>query len=345
VAERRPTLRSVAEVAGVSAMTVSNAYNRPELLSPETRRHVLRTAAALKYPGPNPAGRSLRLGRSDTVGLVLPERLVDAFADPGMLSFMRGLTSELTRASQALLLIPLEDDRTYPLIKTSIVDALILSSLTRDDPAIALARMRTIPFVTIGSPKLRSVPFVGVDDKRGVELAARHLLDLGHQRFGVIGLNASRAESGLPNRNYMQVRAEHFAQTVLQAGIKPEHVTTLYTDANDRASGRRLASHLLEQGPRARPSALFAVTDILALGALSEAASRGIPVPRGLSVVGFDDVPEAAAGDPALTTIAYELFQQGQAAAVAALAVGRGEKAPPVSLAPRLVVRQSSGPA
>lgn len=143
---------------------------------------------------------------------------------------------------------------------------------------------------------VRSVPFVGVNDKRGVELAARHLLDLGHQRFGVIGLNASRAESGLPNRNYMQVRAQHFARTVLQAGIKPEHVTMLYTDTNDRASGRQLASHLLEQGPRARPSALFAVTDILALGALSEAASRGIAVPRGLSVVGFDDVPEAAAG-------------------------------------------------
>jgi len=344
VTERRPTLRSVAEAAGVSPMTVSNAFNRPELLTPETRRHVLRTAADLKYPGPDPAGRSLRLGRADTVGLVLPELLVDAFADPGLLSFMRGLTCELTNASQALLLIPMEGDRTYPLIKTSIVDVLIMSSLARDDPAIALARQRSIPLVTVGSPKLRGVPFVSVDDKLGVELAAHHLLEFGHQRFGVIGLRGSRSEAGLPDRRYMEVRAEHFALTLHEAGIDAGQITVWQADANDRESGERVARALLALGPQSRPSAIFAVTDVLALGALSAASSLGVSVPRNLSVVGFDDVAEATAASPPLTTIAYELFRQGQAAATAALAVSRGANAPALSLAPRLVVRKSSGP-
>ena len=102
----RPTLRTVADAAGVSLMTASNAYNRPDQLSAATRERVLATAAELGYPGPSPAGRSLRLRRSDTIGVLLTERLPYAFADPGLLAFLHGLATGLAEAGQALLLIP-----------------------------------------------------------------------------------------------------------------------------------------------------------------------------------------------------------------------------------------------
>src|ERR1700693_3454763 len=102
----RPTLRTVAAAAGVSLMTASNAYNRPDQLSAAPRDRVLQVAADLGYAGPDPAGRSLRRGRSDTIGVLLTERLPYAFADPGLLALLHGLASGLAEAGQALLVVP-----------------------------------------------------------------------------------------------------------------------------------------------------------------------------------------------------------------------------------------------
>ena len=176
----RPTLRTVADAAGVSPMTVSNAYNRPDQLSVGTRDRVLLVAAQLGYAGPSPAGRSLRRGRSDTVGVLLTERLPDAFADPGLLELLHGLASGLAEAGQALLLVPTDlpprpGDGASPLasalprptgaavaepavparaavpvvrtgiVQSAIVDALVLCSLSPDDPAVTAAIARRIP--------------------------------------------------------------------------------------------------------------------------------------------------------------------------------------------------------
>ena len=98
----RPTLDTVAQAAGVSRMTVSNAYNRPDQISGQTREKVLRIAAELGYAGPDPAARSLRRGRAGTVGVLLTERLPYAFADPGMLAFLHGVATELADSGQAV---------------------------------------------------------------------------------------------------------------------------------------------------------------------------------------------------------------------------------------------------
>ncbi|MDT4920218.1 MAG: hypothetical protein QOI15_1120, partial [Pseudonocardiales bacterium] len=101
----RPTLDTVAAAAGVSRMTVSNAYNRPDQLAPETRARVLTVAAELGYGGPDPTAASLRLRRTGTIGVVLTERLPYAFADPGLLTILHGIASELSDSGTALLLV------------------------------------------------------------------------------------------------------------------------------------------------------------------------------------------------------------------------------------------------
>src|SRR6195952_5905427 len=106
MAPERPPLDTVAAAAGVSRMTVSNAYNRPNQLSAATREHVLAAAQALGYAGPDPAAASLRLGRTGTVGVVLTERLPYAFADPGLITILHGIATELSEAGNALLLVP-----------------------------------------------------------------------------------------------------------------------------------------------------------------------------------------------------------------------------------------------
>src|SRR5277367_1893874 len=105
-AAERPTLDTVAAAAGVSRMTVSNAYNRADQLSAATRERVLEVARQLGYPGPDPTAASLRLGRTGTVGVVLTERLPYAFTDPGLVTILHGIATALSDAGNALLLVP-----------------------------------------------------------------------------------------------------------------------------------------------------------------------------------------------------------------------------------------------
>jgi DNA-binding LacI/PurR family transcriptional regulator len=329
----RPTLDTVAQVAGVSRMTVSNAYNRPDQLSEVTRERILRIAAELGYPGPDPAGRSLRRRRSGTVGMLLTERLPYAFADPGMVSFLHGVAAELGDAGFALLLLPTEGNQDHALVRNAIVDAFIVASLARDDPAVADVVARRLPIVTWGNLRLPGVPQIGIDNARAAGSAARHLLELGHRRFAVVsfGIDKSKQSRALAAAEHdthdlveavdvpgtylaMRLRVAGFLRALAEAGIGAAEVTVVDAGANNRAAGEAVATELLAEGID-RPTAVFAVTDVLALGVLQAAKARWIDVPADLSVVGFDGIEEAARSSPPLTTVSQGLFEQGRSAA------------------------------
>jgi DNA-binding LacI/PurR family transcriptional regulator len=344
VGEPRPTLSTVARAAGVSPMTVSNAYNRPDQISAATRQRVLQVAAGLGYAGPSPAGRSLRRGRSGTVGLLLSEELPYAFADPGMLTFLHGMATELATAGQALLLIPTASDPEHSVLRSAIVDALVLRAMSRDDPAIAAARERHVPLVIGGGPRVAGIPFVGIDNARAAVKAADHLLGLGHTRFGVLTLQPGDPAAGIPPRPGPHERRRGFLQALTDAGIPPDRVTVVEALDNGRGAGRAAGQTLLEVSRDIRATAVFAVTDVLAFGMLDAATAAGLGVPADLSVVGFDDVAEAARTTPPLTTVSHLLYEQGRAAVRVVLAAVDGRVVRPARLAPHLVLRESTAP-
>jgi DNA-binding LacI/PurR family transcriptional regulator len=349
----RPTLETVAQAAGVSAMTVSNAYNRPDQLSEETRARVLAVAKELGYAGPDPAGRSLRTRRADTIGVLLTEQLPYAFADPGMVSFLHGLASGLADAGQALLLVPTEGNAEHAHVRNALVDGFVLTSLVAGHPAVADVLGRRLPVVSWGYPKIPGVPRIGVDNARAAAKAARHLLELGHTSFGVVtfgdgslGLASGNAELAsqtlVPGVQLaMRARVSGFVRALRASGIDPASVSIVAGARNSRAAGREAAARMLADR---RPTAVFGVTDVLALGVLDAAASRGVDVPRQLSVVGFDDVAAAAASVPPLTTVAQSLFDQGRLAASVVLdqVAGRPVRIPPIRS--EVVVRGSTAP-
>jgi DNA-binding LacI/PurR family transcriptional regulator len=344
----RPTLDTVAEAAGVSRMTVSNAYNRPDQLSAATREHVLRVAAGLGYPGPDPAGRSLRRRRVDTIGVLLTERLPTAFTDPGLVSLMRGLSTELGAAGQAALLVPAEADLDGSLVRNALVDGFVVCSMGPTDPAVTSVVGRRLPLVTVGTPHLRGVPWVGVDNAAAGALAGAHLAGLGHRRLAVVALpgreQTSPDDVAVPVRWGSRDRVAGFTAAATRAGVAAQDVVVADADANTVAAGRAAAARLLSLPARRRPTAVFGVTDVLALGAMEAASAAGLQVPRDLSVVGFDDIPEAARAEPALTTVSHSLFEQGQAAARLILKLVAGERVRTPRFTAELVVRQSSAP-
>jgi DNA-binding LacI/PurR family transcriptional regulator len=343
VGEPRPTLSTVARAAGVSTMTASNAYNRPDQLSSATRERVLRVAAELGYAGPSPAARSLRRGRSGTIGLMLSEQLPYVFEDPGMLLFLLGMATELAAAGRSLLLIPTAGDPEHALVRGALVDALVLRAISADDPAIAAARERGVPLVSGGGPRLPGVPFVGVDNARGAAKAADHLLGLGHTRFGVVTVHAGDLVAGIAPRPGLHDRARGFVDALARAGVDPGDVQLVEAADHNRSAGRDAATALLTgRSSRRRPTAVFAVSDVLALGVLDAAAGLDVVVPRQLSVVGFDDIAEAARSEPPLTTVSHPLYEQGAAAVRVALAAVDGRVLRPPRLTTHLVVRETT---
>jgi DNA-binding LacI/PurR family transcriptional regulator len=348
----KPTLATVASAAGVSRTTVSNAYNRPDQLTPVLRRRILDVARELGYPGPDPAGRRLRQGRAGAVGVLLTERLSYAFADSAAVAFLEGLARRCEDAAQALLLLPLpRGEEAAGVVREAVVDAFCLYSLPDRHPALDAALERHVPVVVVDAPRLAGATFVGVQDRAGARSVAEHLTGLGHRRVAVIVPTlVLDGREGRVDAERLQASAYHVDRERLEgvregleaAGIAWQDVR-IEERANSQEAGAAAARSLLAETPR--PSALVATTDQLALGAVRGAREIGFAVPADVSVTGFDDIPEAARSQPPLTTVRQPLVDKGVLAGDRLLALLDGKGAQDVVLPVELVVRASTGPA
>jgi DNA-binding LacI/PurR family transcriptional regulator len=333
------TLATVAQALGVSVMTVSNAYNRPEKLSPELRERILATAEELGYAGPNALARSLRRGTTGALGVVLGEALPYAFEDPGAVEFLRGLAAAGAGTGIALHLVPASGGAGDPaLVLDAAVDAFVIFGLPDAHPLVEAITRRGLPTVVQSSPALPGHPLVAIDEEGAAAAAAGHLRALGHTRLAVLSLplgdrvRADRELAAVPAATHRVTRGR-LAGYGVAAGREVE--------ANDRAHGEAAAGVLLDSPEP--PTGLLCMSDELAIGALRAAAARRLSVPDDLSVVGWDDTPEAARADPPLTTIRQSLREQGRLCAELAAAGAPAD--PHVPLQPwELVVRGSSGP-
>lgn len=347
----RLTLLTLARDLGVSRATVSNAYNRPDQLSPALRTRILARAEELGFPGPDPMAAGLRRGRVGAVGVLVDEGLSHAFSDPTTVVLLDGLARELNLDGLGLLLHAgrADGDALRP-IRNAAVDAWVVLSLPDDHPAVSAVQARGRPVVVLDQPSLPDVPLVGIDDGAGAEAAVRHLLDLGHSRLAVLAMplqaggregRADPARQEQTTYAVMRRRLAGAAAAVRAAGLAWEDVPVVECSSHDPDAGARAIVGLLA-GPDA-PTAVFACSDQLALGVLRAARSVGIGVPEELSVVGFDDSPAARIADPPLTTVAQPLRERGQAVGslVRALIAG-DDPGPPARHPVTLVVRGST---
>src|SRR4051795_959662 len=183
------TLADVAARIGVSRTTVSNAYNRPNQLSPTLREKVLAAARDLGYNGPDQMARGLRRGQTGSLGLVFDAPLSYAFTDPAAVLFLKGMATGLEEHGAALSIIPRVPEgaeRSAELVRSALVDGYILFCTPADDPRYAAVRARGLPFVLVEYEDDPTAAHVQIDDVAGAEAAARHLVDLGHRRVAIV---------------------------------------------------------------------------------------------------------------------------------------------------------------
>lgn len=341
MSDSQPTMLDVAKAAGVSRTSVSNAFNDPSRLSKDVRQRILTTAARLGYVGPNPLGRAVRRGRTGTVGMIFEESLRFLIEDPFSRALLLGWSDAVSSEHLGLNLLPLVDDDVAA-VNDALVDGVLAYRVRPDHPAMETVRRRRLRLVRIG-PGSASHPLdlvVSVDEVAGAEMAATHLLELGHRRLHVlVDMVEELPGSEDPGNHFpfdeQRVRWKGYSRAAARYGAE---LIPMSVGRNVQESGCQAAHKALATG---EVTCFLAMTDVLAVGVLKALEERGLTPGEEVSVIGFDDIPEAAEHD--LTTVRQPIEERGQAAARLLLA-----EEPPrqgVTLPCSLVTRGSTGPA
>ena len=322
---RPASVFDVAKVAGVSHQTVSRVLNDHPSLRDATRQKVLAAMRELNYR-PNAAARALSSSRSRMIGILSTSsgEYGPASSVAAVETAARARGYSVTIANADGLDPQSVNEAVNHLANLSAEGLVVVAPQTRVLAALSELSIG-IPYVTLQAPGNQTPGARQLDQVVGARMATAHLVALGHRRIGHIAgpaewLDASQRLAGF------------------HAELEQNGLDTGFVAAGDWSapSGHRAANDLLTRGV----SAIFAGNDQMALGALSAATTAGLEVPRDLSIVGFDDVPEAAFYHPPLTTVRQDLAEAGRRAV--ALLLGESDAAP--SVQPELIVRASTAP-
>ncbi len=336
-----PTIKDVAKEAGVSIATVSYVLNnKTHLVGKETRQEVLDAIERVGYT-PNITARNLKSSQTRLIGYAW-HKIPNDQANPLLDGFAYFLAQAAEAANYHLLTFTHSNEDPIPvyneMIRTQRVDAFVLSGTVADDARIRFLTDAGFPFVSFG----RSNPgwdfyWVDTDGKTGVQNAVEHLISLGHKRIAMAAWPEDSISGNFRLYGYVDA---------MQAAGLPIHDGYIQRGENDEQSGKNAFAEWQQLSPDIRPTAAIAITDIVAIGMMSEAEQLGLSIPDNFSIVGFDDAPMSQYLRPALTTLRQAIPQTGQALMdiLEALLNKTEPKEAHVLIPPRLILRHTCAP-
>ena len=333
---RRPTMKDVAERAGVALSTVSYVLNNSGPVADDRRSKVLEAVSALGYL-PNESARNLKRHSVATIGLVVPDLVNQYFA-------MIAEGVEQAASERDILVVFCTPEATGEgeswnsrLLRSQRLDGLIYLSGadTRMEPLVDLIRVGPVVLLDEKLPGF-NLPCVVSQNRQGAREVAAYLTSLGHKRLAIFG--------GPPELWTAEQRLSGYREAIAAAGLDPDAVPVFIGDYR-MASGERLAAEAMSGPAAERPTALICANDLMAIGALSYCRRAGLRVPEDISVVGFDDLPLVSLLTPSLTTVRQPARELGKEAVKLLLSMVDGsevESPPPSPVS--LKIRESSGP-
>lgn len=352
----RVTLQTIADHVGVSRMTVSNAFSRPDQLSSELRRRILAAADQLGYPGPHPTARALARGSTGAVGVLSTDPFRFAFSDDVAARFIGAVAEEIEPTGLALTLFTAAEVGGVAPARDVAIDGAIVYSSDNASPAVGWLRRRRLPLVFVDQPPDPGIACVNIDDRGGARASARHLLELGHRRIALItpaaphsGPSPGPGEGADVTVSIPFPASERLGGWMDEIGPAGADVRFVFQqhppDHGSPAIRRMLASSR-------RPTAALCYSDAIALLVVREAAALGLRMPEDVSVVGFDNSPLMQHLGIPLTTVHQDIAGKGRVAAAALIDAIRAHRTdspvpggpPQVRLPAELVVRASTAP-
>ena len=335
----------IADQVGVSRMTVSNAFSRPDQLSASLRERILSVANELGYAGPDPTARALASGTAGTVGLLLSDTLTYALTDEVATAFLAAVAGELGPSGLALTLLSAAPQGDIVPARDVAFDGALVYSCNPDSTAVGWLLRRRLPLVFVDQAPAPGITSVNIDDRLGARTAAQHIVDLGHQRVALVttgfagdfGILTNSLETTLAHTERQRLLG--WLDALGAAGIEPTFVRQRHFDPED--VGYTAAQTLFASGTFARdalPTAVLCFSDAIARGVIHGIQEAGLRVPNDVSVVGFDDNPLARRTQPALTTVRQDVEAKGKAATAALISAIDRDKTRPTGRARHLVL-------
>lgn len=332
---RRPTIKTVAARAGVGRTTVSRVVNGSDLVSADARARVLAAIKELNYV-PNTVARGLVTSRTNAVALVIPESASRLGSEPFFAALIRGVSEALADNRTQLQLMLVRDQAEREQLTESVaarrVDGVLLVSVHADDPLPAMLEEMGLPTVLAGRRDVgERLSYVHADNTGGAAQAVRHLLGSGRSKVATI--------AGPLDMDVGRSRLEGWRTAHHEAGATASQVLVETGDFSWE-SGRRAMHSLLERAPDL--DAVFAASDLMALGALDELRRQGREVPGDVAVIGFED-SLARYAHPPLTTVRQPVEELGRTMVrILAAITQEGGARQQLMLPTELVVRESA---
>lgn len=335
------TIRDVAALAGTSIAAVSSALSGKGSgnirVSAETRRRIIEAAEQLGYV-PNETARSLATGRTGVLGLVLPYSGAFTDQNPFCTHVMRGVFHAAVDKKLNLMLYTAfqEGQAVDPTQISNRVDGMVIVLPPRDSILVRHCRTNGVPAVAVVAHPGGGVAVVNSDDFRGGYLGTKHLLDIGHRRIALLG-GVAKVSTSAPRR-------EGYLAALREAGIEPSPELELEGGFDTRL-GHASMLRLLDLPADRRPTAVFALNDLCADGAMSAIWESGLRVPDDIAVVGYDDTEFAETTRPSLTSVRMGIDELGVTAVQCLLKQLEGNPMPEMEivLPVSLTVRDSCG--
>src|SRR5579864_1674532 len=330
------TIEHIASLAGVSRSTVSRVLNNHPGVKAAKRARVLKVIQDQHYT-PQAAARSLAIARTDSIGVLIPRSATVSLADPFVATMIQLLFEASAQQGYFAMLAMLTADRETGfyerILRGRHFDGVIMFSTDIDDPILPLLIKDGSPLVLIGRhPYFDDVASVDVENREGAHDAVAHLIQLGHRRIGLIN-GQLQMEAALARR-------DGYKQALLEHGI-PIDPDLMVEGFYSQTAAYQATQRLLDL-PHP-PTALFAASDTMAVGAMSAIRERGLRIPEDVEVVGYDDLPIAASATPPLSSVRQPVDEMSEHAVQLLVEQMRGERSRSVRLPARLMVRASCG--
>ncbi len=329
------TLKDIAEIAGVTSMTVSRVVSGKGYVKESTRERILRIVKMLDYT-PNLLARSLSSMRSRTIGIIIP-KTEQIFLDNYLSQILAGVMAELKEKDYRLMIYPVDDEDIAQngylgIANSKLVDGIIMLKPRIDDPHLQNLAESGFPYILINHrPENGQYNFIDTDMRAANINVVRYLYEKGCRRIAFV------AGSQLEQNGIDQLQG--YRDGLQQTGLPFDERLLIYSGA-----GRANADIDLWTGGSSRPDAIICTNDYTAIAVIDKLKTRNISVPDEIAVIGFNDIELAKFSSPTLTTVKLPMLRIGKNAAEQLIALIEGEVAEPIkiSLELQLIIRESA---